>query len=1094
MFTRKRRISTRRRRNARRYGLVAFLGLFAATGFLPSAVGADDVVIQADPEYTVQPPPFSDIANDPFQTEIEFIAANGITTGFPDGTYRPLATVARDAMAAFIYRLAGQPYFEPPATSPFTDITPEIQFYKEITWLASTGITTGYPDGTFRPLEPVARDAMAAFMNRFSGGYCSVAATLEFPDPTTAPFTDVPLTLQFAEEIAWMKESGISTGWPDGTYRPFLPVARDAMAAFMTRLDAYNGREGGCTPPVPAGNPWLGSDEDAMTRAQWATAAMNLGQKVTYLIQSGGPGVPEFGLPGIRGKDGCCGLALDTGPSTGLPVGVGLASTFDAELARAYGAVGGEEARATGFNSIAGPTMDLVRTPYNGRMWEDLGEDPMLSGDTAAAQVIGEQGADVIALPKHYNLNNFESRRGDVNVRIDERPLLETYTRPWENVVENGNAGSVMCAFNKVNSEYSCGNDLLLNQILKGRLGFQGFVSSDFNAAHAFSDYANGLDVAGPGTEFSGPALQQAVLNNEVSELRLTDAARRVAFAMFDNGIIDNPPEGSFENPQPDISIPENMLDAHDAIAEQVAENSAVLLKNSGGTLPLVQADTSSIAVIGADADWYIDGGGSGAVPNPARLTTILDGITARATGATISQSAGTDPVSLADTIPGPFPMPSDVLTNVNAEYRLGINNFTGDPTLERTEPQVNLRTGISADVINTSQVPGIGGLLATQPMSAVWTGTIVPPSTGTYTLTLTHLGTARLYVNGAEVLNEAADDLSTNQVTVDLTVGTPVPVRVEYTTDAPDQFNGGLNDQPGAMARLGWIPPEGVTAPSITAAAQAAAAADVAVVVARDYTGEGADRGSLALPQNQDALISAVAEANPRTVVVMATSGPVTMPWIEDVPSVLQTWYAGQAQGRAVASLLYGDVNPSGKLPVTFPVSDEQATTVGPPNPFSIFDVVSPVVNYTEGVFVGYKAYTTEGAVPLFPFGHGLSYTSFGYRNLSVPAELDAANPSGNVAVQVSNLGTRTGKETVQVYVGNLPGEEPTPARQLAGYGSITLPPGGVGTVNITLDPRSLQYWDDEADEFVTPTGPLAIYVGSSVSDTRLIGQVTVQ
>ncbi|MET4060169.1 beta-glucosidase [Arthrobacter sp. UYP6] len=1087
---------TLKRRLARRYGLMAFLGLFAATGFLPSAVGAGDVTpLQANPAYTVQPPPFSDIAGDPFEAEILFIAANGITTGYPDGTFRPLAPVARDAMAAFIYRLAGQPYFEPPATSPFTDITPGTQFYKEITWLASTDITTGYPDGTFRPLVPVARDAMAAFMNRFSGTYCGIEAAADFPAPTAAPFTDVPVNLQFSRDIAWMKDSGISTGWPDGTYRPFLPVARDAMSAFMKRLDSYNGRQGGCTPPVPAGNPWLGSDEDPLTRAYWATAAMNLDQKVTYLIQSGGPGLPDFGLPPIRGKDGCCGLALETSPSTGLPVGVSLASTFDSTLARAYGSVSGEEARATGFNAIAGPTKDLVRTPYNGRMWEDLGEDPMLAGETGAAQVIGEQGASISSLVKHYNLNNFESRRGNVNVIVGERPLLETYTRSWEKVVQDGEAGSIMCAFNQVNTEYSCGNELLLNQILKGRLGFQGYVSSDFNAAHAFSDYANGLDVSGPGTEFSGPALTQAVLNNEVSELRLTDAARRVAFTMFDKGIVDDPPEGSFVNPQPNLTLPQNMLAAHDAIAEQVAEDGIVLLKNSNGTLPLVNnSGTSSVAVIGSDADWYIDGGGSGAIQNPAQLTTVLDGLTARATGATVTSSAGTDPVSLADTIPGPFPMPSDVLTGVSAEYRLGVNNFAGATTLARSERQINLRTGISADVINTSQVPGVGGQLATAPMSAVWTGTIVPPSTGTYTLSLTHLGTARLFVNGTQLINEPANTLATQEVQVSLTEGASVPVRVEYTTDAPDQFNGGLNDQPGAVARLGWTPPEGVVAPSITAAAQAAAAADVAVVVARDYTGEGADRGSLVLPQNQDALISAVVAANPKTVVVLATSGPVTMPWIDAVPSVLQAWYAGQAQGRAVASVLYGDVNPSGKLPVTFPVSDLQAVTVGPPNPFNFFDVVSPTVELTDSVFVGYKSYVSRGAVPLFPFGHGLSYTTFGYSNLSLPTVIDAADPTETVSVQVSNLGTRTGEETVQVYVGGLPGSVPTPARQLAGYSSITLPPGGEGTVTIDLDPRSLQYWDDEADEFVTPTGPLSIFVGSSVSDTRLVGQVTVQ
>ncbi|MBD8043344.1 glycoside hydrolase family 3 C-terminal domain-containing protein [Arthrobacter sp. Sa2BUA2] len=850
-------------------------------------------------------------------------------------------------------------------------------------------------------------------------------------------------------------------------------------------------------PPAPLqeDQPWRDPSLSPGLRANLVVNAMTLEQKVSYLIQSGGPGVPELGLPAIRSKDGCCGLALEDTVTTGLPVGVGLASTFDESYARAYGAVGGEEARATGWNALAGPTMDLVRTPYNGRMWEDLGEDPLLSGAMAAAQVQGEQGASISALVKHYNLNNFETRRGHVNVLVDERTLQETYTRPWEKLINDADPGAVMCSFNQVNGEYACGNDRLLNQILKSQLGFAGFVSSDFNAAHSFADYAAGLDVSGPGLEFSGPALLAAVQSGEVSELRVTDAARRVALTMFAKGIFDNPPPGSFVNPQPtEVPVPANMLEAHAVIAQDIAEDAAVLLKNDGGALPLASS-TPSVAVIGSDADWYIDGGGSGAIPNPAQLTTILDGITARAgAGATVEYAQGTDPVSLGDTLPGPPPIPSTVLTNVQAEYRSGIENFEGEPVLARDELQVNLRTGISADTINTSQVPGLPIPLVAAPMSAVWTGTLVAPATGDYTLTMTHLGTARLYIDGTLVTTAPAQPFGTTEAAINMAEGQEVPIRVEYTTDAENQFDGGLNDQPGAMMRLGWYAPEDANSPAIQEAVEVASRNSTAVIVARDYTGEAADRGSLTLPQDQDRLIRAVSAVNPNTIVVLATSGPVTMPWIDQVPAVLETWYPGQAQGLAVAALLYGDANPSGKLPVTFPVSEEQAASVGVENPFLLIEQLEPQVPYVDGVFVGYKAYTSRDVIPLFPFGHGLSYTRFQYGNLFTTPVVEAGPaPEAAVAAQVINLGTREGEETVQVYVGNLPTSVPTPARQLAGYGSITLPPGGAGTVNIDLDPRALQYWDDAAG-WVTPTGQAPIYVGSSVNDTRLVGSIFVE
>lgn len=1083
------------RGTTRKFGFGVLAGVLIAASISPAAVA---VVRPAAEQDTAPVPVFQDISGNEHEAAIQWLADQRLTTGYGDGTYRPLGTVNRDAMAAFIYRLAGEPEFTAPAQSPFSDVSPGTQFYKEMAWMNVEGIATGFDDGTYRPLSPVNRDAMAAFMNRYSGSYCNTGVAADFPKPTAAPFADVSITLQFNREIAWMKDSGISRGWTEGngttTYRPVVPVARDAMAAFIQRLDVYQEANGGCKPDAPAQQPWRNTDLPSDERAALAVEAMNLDQKIALLQQDDGSGIPEFGFPPIRAKDGCCGVTIGSTPTTALPAGIGLASTFDPELARAYGAVSGEEARATGWNHIAGPSMDLTRTPFNGRMWEAFGEDPLLNGDTATAQVQGEQSAGVPALVKHYNLNNFETRRGHVDVQVDERTLQEVYTRPWEKLVKQANPGAVMCSFNLVNGSPACGSELTLSQILKEQLGFKGYVSSDYNAGKSFADYAAGLDTSGPTLNFSGPNLKQAVLDGRVQEARVSDAARRVAYTMFEHGIFDNPPAGSFELPRPvEPAVPASMLEDHAAVAEDVAADSVVLLKNERSALPLASS-TPSVAVIGSDADHYIAAGGSGTVPRPARLTTILDGITARAGSASVEYSPGTDPASLADTLPGPAPIPSGVLTNVQAQYRLGLNNFGGNALLFRSEKQINLRTGLSNDVINSSQNPSLGFPLVAAPMSARWTGTLNVPTTGAYKLSLSHLGTARLFVNDQQIIADAGVTYGTQEATVSLTAGQAAAIRVDYVTDAPNQFHGSLNDQPGAMIRLGWTPPEDVLSPAMREAVDLAAKSSVAVVVARDYTGEAADRGSLTLPQNQDRLIAEVAAVNPNTIVVLATSGPVTMPWIDNVPAVMEAWYAGQGQGDAVAGILYGDINPSGKLPVTFPVSDAQATDVGVPNPFDFVEQLNPSVAYDEGVFVGYRAYATKNATPLFPFGHGLSYTSFDYLNISVPAAAEggADGPAATVSVQLKNTGTRAGEETAQIYVGSLPGAVPTPARQLAGYGSLALAPGATGSVDIKLDPRSLQYWDAETDSWATPTGSVPIYVGTSVEDAKLAGSIT--
>ncbi|WP_194397309.1 glycoside hydrolase family 3 protein [Microbacterium atlanticum] len=865
-------------------------------------------------------------------------------------------------------------------------------------------------------------------------------------------------------------------------------VAALAVASLLVGLTAA---------PASAANdevPWMDPSLSADDRTDLLLAELSLDEKITMLIQSGGAGLPERLIPAIRGKDGCCGLSATDIDTTALPAGVALASTWDPELAEAYGDVSGDEAWRAGYTSIAGPTMDLVRSPYNGRQWESFGEDPLLNGAIATGQVVGQESNPVHSIVKHYNLNNQETRRGHVNVVVDERTLREVYTRPWEPVIA-ADPGAVMCAFNKVNGEYSCGNGTLQNDILKNDLGFKGYISSDFNATHSFADYENGLDVAGPGIEFSASNLKQAVLDGTVSEERVDDATRRVLYALFSQGTIDNPPANWDVFPQPaSDALPADVLAEHDAVAEKVATEGIVLLQNDKSALPLnAGKKVGSIAVIGADADHYIDGGGSGAVQNPADLTTILDGIEAAAGDAQVTYTAGGDPVSLGDTLTGLAPVPSDVLTPSGGELGDGLNvSYTATTmgmTLDRVDSQVNLRTGISGTMINTSQVENVPALFAVGPITARWTGSITAPTTGEYTFGLSQIGQASLTIGDTQVISPATGDndvYGTDQAKLSLKAGQSYPVVVEYATDAPNQFDGGLNDQAGAMVRLGWTPPKGTTTASQQAAVDAAAAADVAVVVVRDYTGEAADRGDLTLPQNQDALVSAVAKANKRTIVVLATSGAVLMPWLNDVEGVVQAWYGGQAQGDAVASVLFGETNPSGKLPITFPASEAQVADTGITNEFDTLAVVEPEVRYDEGLNVGYKAYLANDAAPLFSFGHGLSYTSFKYdKKVTLGTTTVDGETRTTATVTVRNQGKLTGTEKVQVYVGSLPGVS-SPEKQLAGWASVTLDSKQSAEVTVVLDEHAFQYWNTEADAWTTATGSVTLEIGSSSSDIR--------
>jgi len=858
---------------------------------------------------------------------------------------------------------------------------------------------------------------------------------------------------------------------------------------------------------------WLARRLSPDERADRLAAVMTTEEKLNLFEANPSTPIPELGIPSRKEKDGCCGVSLADSlqtPTTALPKSISLAATFSTRLARAYGVQIGKETWRTGFAGSTAPTSDVIRSPHFGRRGESFSEDPLLAGRLPASVVKGvQQQPGVYSLAKHYVGNYQETSRAGVNELIGERALHEIYARPFEHIVKSADPGAVMCAFQQVNDEYACANEHLLEDMLKGSWNFPGWVSSDFNACPDYSAYMKGVDICAP--DLGRASVERALADGTLTQARFDDMVHRILRTFFAQGVIDNPPPGTLDVPSRDLPagvVPRFMLDDGAELSRQIAAEGTVLLKNDDETLPLSPQD--SVALIGPDADRYIDMFGSPSVPNPARLTTIVDGVTDRS-DAQVTYREGGDTTRYGDTLGGPAPVPSGVLTppggepgeqGVRASYFLG---FQGDdpqnPGEVRVEDQVNHRTGngglIGTFGLNPSPAPLIPIAYATQPMTALYEATLTPVRTGSYRLGVRGMGTFRLTVDGETLVEESQVGLNNYLERIRLVAGREYQVRLSYQDDTPGQCCG--TEVPGPTVRLAWEPPAANASPQIRAAVRAARQADVAVVVASTLEGEAADLHSLQLPQDQDRLIRAVSRANPNTVVVLATGGPVLTPWLNRVDSVLEAWFPGEEQGRAVADVLYGDVNPGGKLPVTFPATESQPEQIGIQNPSLQFNIPNPTTTFDEGIGVGYRGYDARSLTPEFPFGHGLSYTTFEYSRLQV--RNPRGNADGRVSVRIRNTGDRTGTEVVQVYHGRLPTRATTPPRQLAGWARVTLEPGERTTVRIRVEPGEsdhvMSYWrvanNELGGRWVTPSGRVPIYVGSSSRDIRLSGSMRV-
>lgn len=781
---------------------------------------------------------------------------------------------------------------------------------------------------------------------------------------------------------------------------------------------------------------------------------LTLEEKVTLCAGKGvmeTMAVERLGIPQLRMADGPHGVR--DGKATSFPTGISMGASWNPDLIARFGAALARETIAKERNLILGPCVNIHRTPLGGRNFESFTEDPFLASRLAVAYVKSVQALGVGTSTKHFACNNQEWERHTISARVDERTLREIYLPAFEAAVLEAHTWTVMGAYNRLNGTYCCANTHLNDEILKGEWGFSGLVMSDWGATHGTVDFAHGgLDLEMPGPPaFFGDKLLAAVKQGEVSEEVLDDKVRRLLRVMMEMGLFEQEPSGG-----------EIGTEKHRQLAREMAEEAIVLLKNEDA-LPLDAENVRKIAVIGPNADVARMGGGGSSTVTPEQSVSILEGIRTRFDKAEVVYALGC-------ALPGDLPPVESRLLRTRNQQGETVNGLTAEIfdncDLEGEPVATRVDSDLFFDWAGCGPLPD----MEAGHYSIRWTGQLVPERDGDYEIGITAADAMVLYFNGERLINytrESGVDFRTERISV--RKGEPCELRVEYRSTVNWSF-----------AKLGWMP-----AADLEHAVALAGDADAAIVVgglSATFEGEGHDRHSMVLPGRQDDLIKAVAEANPRTVVVLVNGTPVEMDaWLSGVPAVVEAWYPGQEGGDAVAGILAGDVNPSGRLPVTFPKKLEDNPSHGN-YPGGEGEVV-----FEEGLFVGYRHYDRHDIEPLFPFGHGLSYTVFTYDNL----DLETSTEGVQVSVDVTNAGACEGSDVVQVYVADPESRLPRPPQELKGFQKVKLAAGERRTVTIQLNERAFQYYDPDAGEWVLESGEFDVLVGRSSRDIVLRGTV---
>ena len=786
-------------------------------------------------------------------------------------------------------------------------------------------------------------------------------------------------------------------------------------------------------------------------------------------------GIPRLGIPAFRMSDGPMGAHIPP-PSTAYAAGIGLAASWDRELAERVGTQIGRDARSRGASFLLGPGANIYRAPLNGRNFEYYGEDPFLAGETAVGYIKGVQSQGVSATIKHYAANNSEYFRFTEDSVVSERALREIYLPAFEAAVRKAHVGAIMDSYNLLNGEHSTQNYHLNVEIAKQQWGFDGVMMSDWMATHDGVAAANaGLDLEMPfGIYMNEKSLLPAVKDGRVKESAIDDKIRRLLREGYRFGWMGHDPLNE--------NIPRYSQQGRQA-ALQSAREGIVLLKNQDNLLPLDPAKVKTIAVIGPDAFPAIPtAGGSGQVPVYSEVSA-LKGISDRlGVNANVLYDRGVPKLSVLAMRSGFSQFADKFVPGLTVES-FDNPGFTGKPVATRTEMTATSGQNMMdnpdlAELINTISADQMMGFMSggAAPRFNRWTGYYFARAPGNYVVFVENQGKYRLTIDGQTAIDHAEiPKFAVEQTTLPLTPG---PHKVVLEVLGGEQFT-------GEAIKIGIAQEGTLVNQSAIDLAKRADAVIVAVGYDAEIETEGADR-QFQLPPGQEELIEKIAAANPKTIVTVTSGGSVDASrWIDQAAALLENWYPGEEGGTALAEVLFGDVNPSGRLPISWERSlkDNPSYAYYYPTPGTL------TIPYKDDVFVGYRGYEHNGVKPLFPFGFGLSYTSFKYSGLKI-------HPAGGagayeVSFDVTNTGTRAGADVAQVYVSEDHPEVPRPPQELKGFARVALDPGQTRHVTVALDARSFSWYDEKAAAWHADAGSFTVRVSRSSADEQLEGKV---
>ena len=781
--------------------------------------------------------------------------------------------------------------------------------------------------------------------------------------------------------------------------------------------------------------------------------------------------VERLGIPKIKVTDGPNG-ARGGGSLVGgvksacFPAAIGIGASWNPELVREMGVALAEEAKTKSARVLLAPTVNIHRSGLNGRNFECYSEDPMLTAALAVAYIEGVQSQGIAATIKHFVANDSEVERQTMSSDLDERTLREIYLPPFEAAVKQAGVWAIMSSYNRLNGVWTSENHWLLTELLRDEWGFDGIVMSDWFGSHTTeASVVGGLDLEMPGpTRDRGEKLVAAVREGRVPADTVKSAARRILLLLERVGAFA---DATMEDEKA-VDRPE-----HRALIRKLGADGMVLLKNDG-ILPLDKSALDRIAVLGPNAaEPRVMGGGSAQI-NAHYKVSPLEGIKTALSGTNrVIHLKACRNNRLTQMICG----------DVSVDFFHG-RDWSG-PVVQRATAEESQFFWL--DMPDASLNP--------RDFSARISTRFRPDESGKHVFGLTNAGFAKLYVDGELVVDGetgwAKGDnffgLGNSEVRVekDLEAGRTYEIRVDYRA-MPEGYEG-IEIR---AVRFGAELPTSDAA--IAEAVEHAKASDIAVLVVGregEWDTEGLDLPNMRLPGRQEELIEKVAAVNPRTVVVLQTGGPIEMPWLDKVSAVIQAWYPGQEAGNAIADVLFGDAEPGGRLSQTFPqrLSDNSAMTDDP----RTYPGQNGHVVYSEGLAVGYRHHDADGAKPLFPFGFGLSYTTFDW---SAPraSGVDLGPAGIAVEVDVKNTGDRAGAELVQLYVKPKASHLPRPVKELKDFAKLHVPAGGVATARLSIAARDLAYFDPQARAWIAEAGEYELVIAANAEDIRATLPIT--